>query len=186
MFDTKDRGFEVNVAFTTSTDINVAQNIFGSKYCIALFVQNGQLTLRVGDGSSWSIVDIVTSLSVKANTSYYIKIAFNKLNYIISCSTDGTNYEQIGSKVTTIAPSIGQVYLGIGNNQHNPFNGIINLNKTYIKLNNTTIWEGMDDVGLATRLATDLENIDEDGVNKIKEIVQEVIDSLPDAEEGEF
>ncbi|MBQ0113229.1 MAG: hypothetical protein KBT03_08890 [Bacteroidales bacterium] len=172
VFDTKDRGFEINVAFTTNSDVTIAQNIFGSKFCIALYIQNGQLVFRAGNGSDWSVADITTTLSVQANTTYYVKIVFNKLNYTISYSTNGEDYESIGSKVTTIPPTVGQVNIGIGNNQHNPFNGIINLNKTFIKLNNTVVWEGMDDVGLATRLATDLENIDEVGIDRIREIAE--------------
>lgn len=79
VFDTKDRGFEINVAFTTNSDITTAQNIFGSKFCIALYVQNGQLVFRAGNGSDWTVADITTTLSVQANTTYYVKIAFNKL-----------------------------------------------------------------------------------------------------------
>lgn len=164
LFDVGDRAFELNYAFRTGDNVTTAQNLFGSNYCIASYIQNGKLNVRVSsNGTSWDIVSLETSLNVLANTVYYIKIAFNKLNYTISASTDGTTYNQIGYIVNTKKPITGNVFIGIGNNQNNPFLGVINLNRWDIRLNNSIIWEGMDDVGLATRADISLSNLDEQG-----------------------
>lgn len=168
LFDVGDRAFELNYAFRTSDNVTTAQNLFGSNYCIASYIQNGKLNVRVSsNGTSWDVVSLETSLNVLANTVYYIKIAFNKLNYTISASTDGTTYNQIGYVVNTKKPIAGNVFIGIGNNQNNPFLGVINLNRWDIRLNNSIIWEGMDDVGLATRADISLSNLDEQGEAKL-------------------
>lgn len=174
VFNLSGRGFEFKFAFTTNNDVTTAQNILGGKYCMALYVQNGKLTLRVSsNGTSWDLVNIEGSTAIEANKTYYVKINFTRLNYTLSLSTDDDTYEEIGSvSVGDISPNPSELYIGIGNNFNNPFKGIINLNKCYLKVNQSIVWQGMDDAGLATRLATDLENIDESGVVKIKEIAE--------------
>ena len=184
-FNLSGRGFEFKFAFTTGNDVSAAQNILGGKYCMALFIQNGKLTLRVSsNGSSWDLVNIEGNANIEPNKTYYVKINFTRLNYVLSISTDDDSYSEIGSvNVGDISPYVSELYIGVGNNFHNPFSGIINLNKCYLKVNQSVIWQGMDDAGLATRLATDMENIDEAGIEKIKEIVNEVITG---ALEGEY
>lgn len=166
-FDTKDRAFEINMAFTTGTNVNTAQNLLGGNYCVALLIQNGNLIFRASsNGTSWNIVDITTTLNLQPNTNYFVRIEFNKLNYKVLYSTNGEDYTQIGYQVSTLAPRHGQVFIGVGNNQFNPFLGIINLNKCNIKLNTSIIWQGMDDAGLATRADISLSNLDELGQAK--------------------
>lgn len=174
IFDLHDRGFEFNFAFRTENDVTTAQNILGSNFCIALFIQNSKLRLRVSsNGTSWDLVDIEGNIDITANTLYYIQIYFDKLTYKLKYSQDGITYTDIASKVASVSPFAKQIYLGIGNNFHNPFGGIINLNNCNLKVNKSVIWQGMDDAGLATRMATDMDNIDEAGKEKINEIVTE-------------
>lgn len=183
VFDLSGRGFEFKFAFTTKSDITTSQNILGSKYCMALFIQNSKLNLRVSsDGTSWDLVNIEGSTTIQPNKTYYAKISFSRLNYVLSLSTDDESYSEIGSKsVGDISPNPSELYIGVGNNFFNPFLGIINLNKCYLKVNQSIIWQGMDDAGLATRLATDLENIDEVGIANIKGIIKdEYIDRIDD------
>ena len=45
------------------------------------------------------------------------------------------------------------------------------MNKAQLTVMGNVVWQGMDDAGLATRLATNLNNIDEQGEKRIKEIV---------------
>lgn len=178
VFDLSGRGFEFKFTFTTKDDVTVPQNILGGKYCMALFVQNGKLNLRVSsNGSSWDIVNLEGTATIEANKTYYVKINFTRLNYVLSLSTDDETYNEIGSVSTgDISPHPSEIYIGVGNNFNNPFKGIINLNKCYLKVNQSVIWQGMDDAGLSTRLATDLDNIDSEGIAKIKEIASEVAD----------
>lgn len=178
-FDPKDRGFEINMAFTTpATDVTLTQNLLGGNFCIALLLENGVLKFRASDnGTSWNVADITTSLTVQANTNYFVRVAFNKLSYTISYSTNGEEYTQIGYLVSTLYPRHGQVFIGVGNNQFNPFKGIINLNKTNIKLNGSIVWQGMDDIGILTRANISLSNLDEFGEAKFT-AKQDVISDL--------
>ena len=178
-FDTKDRAFEINMAFTTGSNVSTTQNLLGGNYCIALLIEGGKLVFRASNnGSSWNVADITTTLTMQANTNYFVRIEFNKLEYKIYYSLNGEDYIQVGYKVSTEVPRHGQVFIGVGNNQHNPFLGIINLNRCNIKLNTSIIWQGMDDAGLATRADISLSNLDELGQAKF-DAKQDVLTAGP-------
>lgn len=165
VFNTQNKGFEFHYAFkTNATDVTTPQNLFGSRFCVASYISGGKLTVRVSsNGTSWDALDIETTLAVQANTTYYIKLESNLLSYTVSASTDGVTYNQIGYQVTTAQPKSGDVYIGIGNNKNNPFLGMIDLNKWWLKIGGETIWEGMGESGLSTRADISLSNLDEDG-----------------------
>lgn len=164
LFDVGDRGFEFTYCFRTGEDITTPQNHFGSKFSIASYIANGKLTTRVSsNGTSWDVLDLETSLTIAKNSIYYIKIIFNKLNYVIKASTNGVEYNEIARVVDTRHPFAGDVTIGIGNNQNNPFKGILYMNAWGLKYNNSVYWEGMDDAGLATRADISLSNLDADG-----------------------
>lgn len=171
IFELHDRGFEFNFAFRTGSDVSTAQNIIGSKFCMALFIQNAKLNLRVSqNGTSWDLVDIQGNIDIQPNTTYYVQIYFDKLTYKLKYSLDGQTFTDIASKVASVSPHASQIYMGVGNNFFNPFLGIINLNKCYLKVNNSIVWQGMDDAGLATRADLDLSNISSAGEERIKEL----------------
>lgn len=142
IFNLHDRGFEFNLAFRTGNDVTTPQNILGSKFCMALFIENSKIKLRVSsNGTSWNLVDIEGDLTLQPNTTYYIQIYFDKLTYKIKYSLDGEEYIDTASKVASVSPYPTQIYLGIGNNFFNPFQGIINLNRCNLKINRSVIWQ---------------------------------------------
>lgn len=168
------RAFEMTMAFTTSSDVTSAQNIFGGPYCLASYIQNEKLYFNVSsNGISWDLINYVSNFNIEANKTYYVKFAFTGIDYKVSYSLNGIDYIEDDSIGRTQWPHNGTVYIGVGNNFNNPFKGIINFNKCEIKVGGIIFWEGMDDVGLATRLATDLDNIDEEGIERIKEIARD-------------
>lgn len=145
IFNLHDRGFEFNFAVRTGNDVTSAQNILGSKFCMALFIQNAKLNLRVSsNGTDWNLVDIQGNITIQPNTTYYIQIYYDKLTYKLKYSLDGQEYTDISSKVASTSPYPTQIYLGVGNNFFNPFKGIINLNRCNLKINRSVIWSGMD------------------------------------------
>lgn len=175
-FNFNQKSFELKMAFTTGEDVNTIQNIFGSSYCIAAFIQTGKLNFKVSsDGVSWDLINYTSTFDIRPNTTYYVKFGFTGIDYKVSYSLNGTEYTDDASIGRTLWPHNGQVYIGVGNNFNNPFKGIINFNKCEIRVSGTVYWEGMDDVGLATRLGTDLDNIDEEGIKKIREFAAEEI-----------
>ena len=172
VFNLHDRGFEFSISFRTGSDVATAQNILGSRFCMALLIENGKLKLRVSqNGTSWDLVDITGSIDIQPNTTYYTQIYFDKLTYKLRYSLDGIEYTDIASKVASVSPNPAQIYIGVGNNFFNPFGGIVNLNRCYLKVNKSVIWAGMDTAGLETRLSTDLENIDELGIEYINGLI---------------
>lgn len=177
LVDFKDRPFEINFAITTGSNVNVQQNILDSDFGLAFAVRSGKFVIAISsNGTSWNIGEGVGTYNVQSNTSYRIKITWNRLVYKVLYSIDGgqTYIEDI-SKVAAQRPYPKQMYIGIGKLADNYFEGIINLNYANVLIDNTLIWQGMDDVGLATRLATDLSNIDEAGIQRIKDITSSVI-----------
>lgn len=184
LFDVGDRGFEFTYCFRTGEDITTPQNHFGSRYSIASYISGGKLTIRVSsNGTDWDILSLETVLEIVKNSIYYIKIIFNKLNYVIKASTDGVNYNEIARVVNTKPPFAGDITIGIGNNQNNPFKGILYMNAWELKFNNSVYWEGMDDAGLSTRADISLSNLDAEGKAKFN-AKQDVIDDLDSIREG--
>lgn len=177
IFDFRDKAFVLVFSFTTSDDITTAQNVIGSNYCIAAFIVDGYLHVRASsNGTDYDIFDVVSDMSMAPNTTYYYMIKFDRLTYYIGYSTDGgRSFRMEREIVSTLVPKPGRVLIGLGNNGFNPFKGIINLNYWYLIENKVRFWDGMDDAGLSTRLATDLENIDDDGIARIAEIVNNTI-----------
>lgn len=174
-FDTTGKKFEFNVAFVTGSDVNTVQNIIGSAYCMAMYLESGKLNMRISNnGTSWDVWSYThDALTFSPNTPYYIKLVFDGLNYSLKLSTNGTDYNTLSNLGATKRPHPGLIYLGIGNNYNNPFKGIINLNKCDILFNGEHYWEGMDDAGLATRMAVDMSNIDNEGKQRVNQIVNE-------------
>lgn len=172
-FNVAGKAFELNIAFTTGSDVTLPQNVIGSKFCLAAYIQNGKLTTRIStSGTTWEISK-ESSFAVESNKTYHIKLSYDRLQYKLQYSTDGNSYTQDWVDVNPNTPAEGLVYIGVGNNFNNPFKGIINLNKCGLFINNQHYWEGMDDAGLSTRLATDMSNIDDEGRNVINGIVNE-------------
>lgn len=174
-FDSVGKKFELNLAFTTGSDVNTPQNIIGSSYCMAIYIEQGKLNVRISNnGTSWDVWSYVhEGLTFVANHPYYVKLTYTGINYNLKLSENGKDYIDLANLGATKYPYKRLIYLGIGNNFNNPFKGIINLNKCSLLFNDEHFWEGMDDAGLATRLATDLSNIDDEGKQVVKDIVKE-------------
>ena len=172
LVDFRGRPFEINFAFTTGTNVTSQQNILDSDFGLAFAVRNSHLVMALSfNGTSWA-TEQVGSLTLQPQTTYRIKITWNGLSYKVQYSTDGGNtYIDDITFGSNQAPYPKQMYIGVGKLADNYFEGIINLNYANVKINGQLIWQGMDDVGLASRLATDLSNIDQAGVNYINGLI---------------
>lgn len=171
LVDFRGRSFEINFNFTTGTDIDNQQNILDSDFGLAFAVKNKHLLIAVStNGTSWAIAQEGT-FQLSPQTTYDIRISWNGLSYKVSYSTNGgTSYIDDITFGQSVAPYPKQMFIGIGKLDDNYFTGSINLNKANLKIAGEIIWQGMDDVGLSTRLATDLSNIDNAGIERIKDI----------------
>ena len=174
LVDFGDRDFTINMAFTTGADVINQQNIIDGRYGLALAIKDKHFVLALSsNGQSWDIGVVDGTYEVKPETNYYLKLTFNRLEYRLSYSLDKEVYTDDIVKVASQRPYPVQTYIGIGDlgtDIPKPFGGIINMNYSDVYVGSTLIWQGMDDVGLATRLSVDLENIDAAGVSRIEAI----------------
>ena len=184
LVDFKGRSFEINFAFTTGEDIDSQQNILDSDFGLAFAIRNKHLVIAVStNGTSWATEQTGT-LTLAPQTTYRIRISWDTLIYSVQYSIDGGNtYVEDIRFDNNNFPYPKQVFIGVGKLANNFFKGIINLNLADVKISGKTIWQGMDDVGLATRLAIDLSNIDAAGVAYINSLID---NKVTDVLGGEF
>lgn len=83
-----------------------------------------------------------TTAPLAFNTDYWIKAVHNNGVYTLSYSTDGTNYTTVASKTATYTGISNYTDIGVNHtNYYSPFQGSIDLNETYIKVNGA-LWFG--------------------------------------------
>lgn len=177
--DLHNKAFEINFCFTTATNVQTQQNILDSKFGLALAIKDGKGLMAISsNGTSWNIGNTTGTMNIEPNTTYYAKLTWNGIQYKTALSTNGEDYTEDMVLVGAQAPHPTTIFIGgcdtlaTGHDPH-PFLGTINLNNANLIVSGNVIWSGMDDAGLATRMATDMSNIDEAGIEKVKEIVAE-------------
>lgn len=173
LVDFHGRTFEINMCFTTGANVADQQNIIDSVFGLAMAVRNGKFVIAMGsNGTTWNLGEHVGSYDVQPNTTYYLKFTWDGSAYELLYSTDKETYsvDIHTNETSTLFPR--QIVIGKGADNTHIFGGSINLNYCNLLIQGHEVWEGMDDVGLATRLATDLSNIDDAGVEKVNEIVR--------------
>lgn len=177
VLDLHNQSFQIDFCFTTSTDVSGQQNVLDSKFGIALAVKDGKGLMAISsNGTSWNIGSVTGSMDIVPNTTYYARLTWDGIQYKTFLSTDGSIYTQDMVLVGAQRPFPTNIYIGgcdlsVTGHEAHPFKGTINMNKAQLTVMGNVIWQGMDDAGLATRLATNLNNIDEVGKERIKEIV---------------
>lgn len=175
LVDFNNRPFEINMEFTTGSNVVNQENIFDSDFGLAFAIRNRKFVIAVSsNGTSWNLGEGVGTYTVLPNTTYRVKLWWDRMTYHLSYSTNGgVSYTEDITKVGAFQPAPKQMYIGVGENfaeVFNYFTGIINMNHCNLSILGQVIWQGMDDAGLATRLEIDLSNIDQAGIDKIKEI----------------
>ena len=172
--DFKNQPFELDFEITTGNEVNNQHNVFDSVFGLAFAVRNGKFVLAVStNGVNWNIGEVLGTHTVLTNTTYRIKLAWDKANLTLAYSIDGgESYVVDSTRELTEQPYPKQILIGVTTDKSTIFNGSINLNYASLTIANKLVWQGMDDVGLQTRMAVDMSNIDEAGVNKVKEIAE--------------
>lgn len=178
LVDFKNKPFVIDIEFTTGANVTNQENIFDSDFGLAFAIRNARFVFAVSsNGTSWNIGEGVGTYTVLANTTYRVRLAWDGSNYTLAYSLDGgKTYITDITKAAAQQPYPKQIFIGVGQSDVtvlNAFSGVINLNQAYLHIEDKLIWQGMDDVGLATRLSVDLDNLDPDGENKINDISEE-------------
>lgn len=178
LVDFQNRAFTINMAFTTGSNVTTQQNIIDSAFGLAFAIKDGKFLIAIStNGTSWNLGAHSGTYSVQPNTSYKVRVSWNRIQYKVEYSLDGTNYYTDISLAQTASPYPRQITIGVGDlnaAQPHPFGGIIDLNYSDLYVSGDLVWQGMDDVGLATRAAIDLSNIDAAGVQRILNILATV------------
>lgn len=168
--------FDIYFSFTTSNDVTTQQNIIDSKFGIALAIKDNKGIMALSsNGTSWNIGSVTGTNTLYPNTTYYVKYSWTGTEYNASLSTNDTEYIPDMRLASNLSPYKTTIYIG-GCNQNEishtpfPFKGIINFSKSRVVVNGITVWEGMADVGLASRANVSLNNLDEVGEKRFTDL----------------
>lgn len=173
----KGRAWECNLCFTTHlNDVSTQQNIIDSRCSIALAVRNRYLVLALSsNGTTFDIGEFTMSqIQISPHTTYYVKITYQPtVGYTMKADTkeidDSSPTYVIGYPNTPIASTLMTI-----SSPTQSFYGSINLNNWDLYVEDLLVWQGMDDVGLSTRLDTNLSNVSEIGKQTIKDMITEL------------
>ena len=189
----QNQSFTLDFEITTGSEVNNQHNVFDSVFGLAFAVRQSRFVVAIStNGTSWNIGEGIGTHVIQANSTYRIKMDWNKTNFTVAYSTDGgTTYITDITKTLTEQPYPKQMYIGITSDKSTFFNGIINLNYSSLTIANKVVWQGVDDVGLATRADVSLSNLDEEGEARftnlkkdIGELKEDVITHLYIDEDG--
>lgn len=168
-FETKGRTWLLNGSFDTGSDVTTQQNIIDSLASVALAVRSGRLVLALStNGTSFDLGEHLSMSDIEPNTKYYFKLSFSGTQYLLSLSTDKIDY--MPEVVVSSTSPIASRPMTISSSGH-PYGDIINLNDWDLTVGNVLVWQGMDDVGVASRLDVNVSNVTETGKQAIKDIV---------------
>lgn len=92
--------------------------------------------ISTNNGSSYNVT-LTTTSAVSTETVYYVKLGFTGTKYYLEQSTDGVNFVgraeySSSAKISSYPVNFGKVYAN-----DNIWNGEVDLNKSYIKIDNT-------------------------------------------------
>ena len=174
LVDFQNRIFIIKFSFTTPNSMSGQENILDSNFGLAFAIREGRVVAVASDnGTSWTTGELISDETLSPNSTYYFNIYWinGKFGYAGGLSKDNTPIIKETTMANTPYPKtivIGRSYVNGGNY----YKGSINLNDASLEISQKVVWTGMDDVGLATRAAIDLSNIDSKG--------EEVIDNRID------
>lgn len=178
--------FDIYFSFTTSSDVTTQQNVIDSKFGIALAIKDNKGIMALSsNGTSWNIGSVIGTNTLYPNTTYYVKYSWTGTEYNASLSTNDTEYIPDMVLASNLSPYKTTIYIGGGNQNEMshtpfPFKGIINFSKSRVDVNGITVWEGMADVGIASRANVSLTNLDEVGENRFTDLQNDIATKADD------
>ena len=141
--------WEVSIPFTTGA-FNARQRIFNSTtdfVGIMLVIEPaGTFTLALSSGNtSWNIGAPVSTKTISANVMYTAKISFTGTQYKLDIYNHNSGTWENYITVDNSSPVSANTYV-IGRSENDsfpqPFAGLIDLNNSYIKINDELWWTG--------------------------------------------
>ena len=152
-FNPANNPWEVQVKFTTSSNVTTAQEILHSrmgtgssgKYGIGLSIDNTHFNFFCSsDALDW-LFDIWGSYTVLTNTTYWVKFGWSGTEYYLEYSLDGETYTRDITQASTsgVYSPLTSSFIGVWNagSFSKAFDGSIDLSQSYIKVGNDIWWE---------------------------------------------
>lgn len=145
VFNPQSNPWEALFKVKINTLTNGAQIILGQRNGggYNFYVDINKVRLEVG-GTTFT-----GTTTLQENTTYWFNYTFTGDTYIVKSSTNGADWvDEINeASIVTATPTsddcrIGVWYNTYNNGLYNPFLGSINLNESYIKINNKLWWHG--------------------------------------------
>ena len=152
-FNPSSYSWEIKFKITTGVIDGTYQNILATTQGTT---NEGRYGLRFGissdnkfyfdlgtSSSSW--VTITSTYTPTTNTVYYIKCTFDGSVYKLGISTDDTTYTEFTTSNSTPTLTSVVTYIGTWTNYNDSwayFKGSIDLNESYININNSRWWSG--------------------------------------------
>lgn len=151
-FQPQDKTWEIVLAIKTGTNISTSQYINSTNtmpHGVELQIANSKFKATLTSNGSSTFATITGSHAIQTETDYLLKLQFTGAVYKLEYSTDnGSSWVSDGSYNSTtkvynnMNMFIGCDYQG-GNGYISPFLGSINLNKSYIKIDDAITWSGL-------------------------------------------
>ena len=144
IFNPSNNSWEINLKFTTGSDVTTQQNILSFNQTTEwnFNLSNGHFSLYIGTNDVTS-----GTYTILSNSIYYIKIQYSNGSFTVKYSLNGTSYTQDITRIYTLTiPSDGVFSLGhdLGDSSGSQaFKGSIDLNDCNILINNSQIWQGL-------------------------------------------
>lgn len=145
--------FELVVKVHTPATFSAVSNIFQDTTQYKGFIlqtakTSGNLIFYASsNGTSWNIANNkATGITLSPDTDYYIKLAWDGAEYVVSYSTDGEEYTD-GTPIANVNPiKIDWTLQGFGGTSRNsePWLSTIDLNESYIKVDGEEVWHGCE------------------------------------------
>lgn len=173
MVDFAGRTWRIDFAVTTGADVSQQHNIFDSAFGLAFAFKSGKFLLAMSsNGTSWNLGATSGTHNIAANTTYYIRITWDGTAYVLAYSTDKVSWTNDITVTSSESLASKQIIIGKSLDNAHIFNGSINFAEARLTIANVIVWEGMEEVGTATRMALDMSNIDEAGKQRVNDIVK--------------
>lgn len=132
--------FQITIGELNASNQSILSSNFD--YCLSLGIDtNNSLAFNIGDGTAW-LNPTVEVLEFSTNTTYDFELSYSNSRYSLTYSIEGGEPVEVAylENSTTIPTCLLQ--LGVSQSFSNAFQGSINLNNSYIDVNNSRRWSG--------------------------------------------
>lgn len=144
--------FEIMLKITTGSDVTSSNNLFtrvqnNQNTGLNIAILNGVIRTWISsNGSTYDVAsDVRSTLTLSANTSYYIRVTHNNNIYLFDVSTDKITWVNYITINSSSSPSAYTPLLGSFINESNTYwRGSIDLKDSYINIDGQRWWTGAE------------------------------------------